>query len=250
MKKYLNSCIVALGLTGYFSYLSVHASETFTDEAGLVYELNEELKIAAIVGTTWPKNSTVANVYIPDAVNVDGTSYRLVSIADMTFHTHTLHEIHYQTTPYDFSHTMHLITLRLALPTDTYVIQPYAFTGCKNIFTVECGEHLATVGAFAFHDSEISKIRLPETVSYIGVGAFSNCTNLRWLVCNAPVPPEATDESFDFTQPEGHELLIPTDFNSCTLFVPAESIEAYRNAPGWRKFRNIQDLRLENEYDN
>ena len=60
-------------------------------------------------------------------------------------------------------------------------------------------------------------------------GAFNRCTSLDNLTCLQEVPPVVSDATF-------HDRLLKRP-----LYVPAGCIEAYRNAPGWRRFENISE---------
>jgi hypothetical protein len=62
----------------------------------------------------------------------------------------------------------------------------------------------------------------------IGYGAFYACNNLRTVISLNPWPPECADAS-----EYGKEL---------TLYVPTGSVEAYANAEGWNKFKEIKEI--------
>lgn len=78
-------------------------------------------------------------------------------------------------------------------------------------------------------------------VSYYGVtipatvvdmeGAFNNCETLSKLTCLAVIPPIISDSTFNYK--------IFVNSPDATLYVPEGTEDAYRNAPGWRRFTNI-----------
>lgn len=51
------------------------------------------------------------------------------------------------------------------------------------------------------------------------------------IVISAPVPPEICDDTFD-----------PKTYLNCTLYVPTESIDLYKEAYGWKGFWNIKGI--------
>ena len=62
-------------------------------------------------------------------------------------------------------------------------------------------------------------------------GAYQDVTSLSVLRCEAVIPPEISDNSFN-------ESIFARD---PVLYVPRGSAELYRNAPGWRRFERIYD---------
>ena len=99
--------------------------------------------------------------------------------------------------------------------------------GCKNTIIPMT---VNTIGNQAFSECySINSIILPKNVISIDYGAFYHCENLSNIICNAITPPvinQIAPEAF-------------TNF-SATLYVPCESIEAYRNHEIWGQFANIE----------
>lgn len=62
-------------------------------------------------------------------------------------------------------------------------------------------------------------------------GAYQDVTSLSYVSCEAVVPPEISDTTFN-------EKIFEKD---PTLYVPQGTAELYRNAPGWRRFERIYD---------
>jgi hypothetical protein len=58
--------------------------------------------------------------------------------------------------------------------------------------------------------------------------AFGNCNNLKFIECNGTTPPAMHPNAF-----------INSDITETSLFVLPGSINAYRNAPVWKNFKNI-----------
>ncbi|MBR1401652.1 MAG: C10 family peptidase [Prevotella sp.] len=73
-----------------------------------------------------------------------------------------------------------------------------------------------------------SYVTIPNTIIDME-GAFKDCEYVSRLNCLAVVPPEISDTTFN-------DKLIES---SPRLYVPAGTAELYRNAPGWRRFKNI-----------
>ncbi len=79
--------------------------------------------------------------------------------------------------------------------------------------------------------SNLTNINIPNSVTYIGEGAFSLCSYINDIYCYATTPPECFPSTFTTVN-------YPATL-SATLHVPAASLAAYRAAPVWSKFKNI-----------
>ena len=120
---------------------------------------------------------------------------------------------------------------------------------------VECNGVTYSVVSIAgdafIEDSQITKIIVPETVTSIGGGSFAYCSKLETLdlgekvsdigadlftglsslkevICRNPTPPSVSNWG--------------TVRTSATLYVPANSVDAYKSASIWSYFQNIKAL--------
>ena len=89
---------------------------------------------------------------------------------------------------------------------------------------------VTTIERNAFRGLKIAKIVIPASVKNIGQWAFQDCKSLTTVVCKSKSVIDVSG-------------LLPFDpLPNATLYVPAESIEAYKAANEWSKFSNIQPL--------
>ena len=92
--------------------------------------------------------------------------------------------------------------------------------------------NITTIGSWAFgYDKNITVVTIPEYVAEIGSDAFWSCTSLKSVYCKNPIPPVMLDEDvFSYwdrkTKPIG-----------CTIYVPAQSVKAYKKAPYWKNYK-------------
>ena len=111
-----------------------------------------------------------------------------------------------------------------------------AFYGCFRLKSVTIPNTVTKIGRGAFWGcSALTSIEIPNSVTDIEEWAFQDCSKLRSIICKAKTPP------FIYWQ----------DFFSCPfycvkktipVFVPAESVDAYKEAYGWNKFTNIRAI--------
>lgn len=66
-------------------------------------------------------------------------------------------------------------------------------------------------------------IELPETVNQINFMTFYGCTNLTHITLHSITPPILGSDVF-------------TNTNNCPIYVPAESVDAYKSATGWSEY--------------
>lgn len=75
---------------------------------------------------------------------------------------------------------------------------------------------------------ELRYVEIGKNVSYIAAGAFADCWGIETIVCLAKEPPVLDNSAFS-----------DVDLAHCVVEVPESSVEAYRHAPSWSRFRNI-----------
>lgn len=160
--------------------------------------------------------------------------------------------------------------LEPVIPNGVTIIGNYAFQGCRNIDAISLPSTVTTIGSYAFSDcsslasvtipegienidiytfsncnslssvtipgsvkrisqsafsgcTSLSSIGIPIGVTYIGQQAFYNCTSLTSITVEAATPHTLGAYAFDNT-------------NNCPIYVPSESVDAYKAASGWSSY--------------
>lgn len=96
----------------------------------------------------------------------------------------------------------------------------------------------------AFKDNtELTEVTIPGTVTTIGAGAFEGCTNLKAIyvlsLTPASMTPAASRSEQRKATGKAASQFEGIDFETCVLYVPFGSEEAYREADGWKEFKQI-----------
>ena len=125
-------------------------------------------------------------------------------------------------------------------------IPPSMFRCCKSLTSVggigsgasvEIPSNITKISEKAFFQCDgITSVTIPNSVTIIGDYAFDSCTSLTSVTVNAITPPTLGSKAFDYT-------------NNCPIYVPCESVEAYKAASGWSSYASrihgIQPCNLE-----
>ncbi len=114
----------------------------------------------------------------------------------------------------------------LTIPSNVKEIGMQAFWECSNLtnLTIENGVEIIGDAAFAECIS-LRTVAIPESVTSIGAGVFHTASSLAEVYCYPTIPPTAGGVNMFKNNAEGR-----------IIFVPAESVEAYKSAPYWSDY--------------
>lgn len=133
------------------------------------------------------------------------------------------------------------------IPNSVTSIGTSAFENCSGLTSCTIGSGVTTIGERAFYDcsdltsctigsgvisishnvffncTSLTSVTVPNSVTRIGNAAFWNCNSLTGITCLAVTPPTLGDDAFYNT-------------NNCPIYVPAESVEAYKASSTWSTY--------------
>ena len=139
-----------------------------------------------------------------------------------------------------------------AIPDGVTTIEAEAFTGCKKLMAVTFPVSVTAIGNLAFYMctalktitvpdgvtkiedytfnncTALTKVTLGNGVTSIGFRVFVGCSALAELTVTATEPPVVAANAFENVS------------RDITVYVPAESLAAYKTANEWSNFTNIQ----------
>ena len=102
-------------------------------------------------------------------------------------------------------------------------LRHYAFYGCTGLTNVVIPDSITSIGTQTFSScTNLASVTLSSAITTIPSGAFGGCTSLTTFISKAVNPPSISDITAFIDVPD-----------DCAIYVPAESVEAYKSATGW-----------------
>ena len=127
----------------------------------------------------------------------------------------------------------------ITIPSSVTAIERHTFCDCSSLTSIAIPETVNFIGEYAFQNcSSLTSITIPNAVTTINNDAFSGCTGLTSITCGATTPPDCRNSWYG----EVGLYCFDSVNESIPLYVPANSIDAYKNANMWNEFTNIQAI--------
>ena len=116
----------------------------------------------------------------------------------------------------------------IEIPNSVTSIGFSAFHYCSGLTHIDIPNSVTNIGNYAFYGcSVLTSITIPNSVTSIGSSAFQRCSALTSVTCEAVTPPTAEFGIFGECPELAH------------IYVPAESVEAYKTATNWSVYEAI-----------
>ncbi len=119
----------------------------------------------------------------------------------------------------------------ITMPNSIVSIEEYAFYNCSAVKKFIIPGNVTFIGQRAFWDcKEMTSLAIYGNVATIGDYAFRNCSKIASITCEAATPPTCIYQCLNSVT------------KTIPLYVPSESVNAYKNATEWKDFTNIKQL--------
>lgn len=108
------------------------------------------------------------------------------------------------------------------IPSNVSWVYTYCFAQCENFASIIIQNGVTYIDNNAFYlDAKLTNVTIPKSVTRIGYEVFSNCSGLTSVTILATTPPTLRSTGAF------------SDTNNCPIYVPSESVDAYKTATNW-----------------
>lgn len=237
---------------------SLSAAAYSFESAGIYYNITGNNTVE-VTYSDRDNNTYSGSVSIPETVTNNGTEYSVTKIGEYAFQGSavtsvsmpecitsigqyacnecgSLETVVLPTNLDDFSGWCIFRNCRnlknIAIPENVTEIPNGTFYGCRNLESVKIPNTVTSIKHRAFqYCRNLESIIIPSSVNSIGISAFSECKALKDIYCQAVNVPETHSSAFDNSPIE-----------NMTLYVPGESMNAYKTTAPWSGFGKFQAL--------
>ena len=113
---------------------------------------------------------------------------------------------------------------QINLPTGLTYIADSLFYNCTALTQINLPTGLTIIYSYAFRNCQsLTSVTIPDSVTSIRQDAFNGCRSLTKIIINSITPYSLYSNVFD-------------DTNNCPIYVPCESVNAYKSASDWRRY--------------
>ena len=112
---------------------------------------------------------------------------------------------------------------------DVTLLGNSAFSNCDNLTSITIPDSVTEIGKSAFsYCDNLTSVTIPDSVTSIGDWAFYDCGSLTSVYCKATTPPAL-----------GGSIVFDLNGSGRKIYVPHESVNAYKNAMGWEEYSDV-----------
>ena len=125
-------------------------------------------------------------------------------------------------------------TIRIQFIWDERIIYPFEYTSNETkdfVKEIILPSNVEVINSKTFSNFAITTLTIPSTIKKISSGAFYSCNRLTSITIEATTPPILGSTNVFYNT------------NNCPIYVPAESVDAYKQAENWSTYADrIQSI--------
>lgn len=213
---------------------SLSAAAYDFESAGIYYNITGNNTVE-VTYSDRDNNTYSGSISVPETVTNNGTEYSVTKIGEYAFQGSAVTSVSMQgcitsigSEAFDGCQNLETV----ALPESLTTLGNDAFRSCSSLKTIKIPSGVTAIPDFCFNDCcNLESIIIPSSVNSIGISAFSGCKALKDIYCQAVNVPETHSSAFDNSPIE-----------NMTLYVPGESMNAYKTTAPWSGFGKFQTL--------
>lgn len=115
--------------------------------------------------------------------------------------------------------------MNVILPNNLTYLGEHAFQDCLSMTDINIPNSLSAITESAFQDCDaLHTVYIPSGITSIGKNAFLGCSGLYSVTVNRTTPPTLGEGAFT------------TENDNLVIYVPAASVNAYKNATNWSTY--------------
>lgn len=123
----------------------------------------------------------------------------------------------------------------VVIPEGVTKIKNDVFYKCNSLMNVLLPNTLTEIGISAFDQTVLVKVTIPASVTAMYTNAFAS-SSLQEIHCKKETPINISDGMNN-----KYNVFYNVDKQTCKLYVPVGSLSSYKNAEGWKDFKNIEE---------
>ncbi|MBO7189398.1 MAG: leucine-rich repeat protein [Alistipes sp.] len=138
----------------------------------------------------------------------------------------------------------------VTIPDSVTTIEHYTFKNCSNLTSIVIPNSVTTVGTEVFYNcSSLTSVTIPDSVTSIGEKAFYECSSLTSVTIGSSLALIGDQAFYDCislksvyckatTPPMGGYSMFSGNASGRKIYVPMESVEAYKFAYPWSEYKS------------
>ena len=116
----------------------------------------------------------------------------------------------------------------ITIPSKVRELSYLVFEKCNSLESIILSEGLVFISSYCIGSARLAEITIPATIQEISYQAFAWCPELKSVYIKAITPPK-----------HSNNYLFGSGFENRKIYVPRQSLEAYRTSESWKKYASI-----------